>query len=212
MIRKRTTNRRLPSPGLVVAIVALVAALAGTAVALPGKNSVDGNDLRKNVVKTKNLRNKSVTASKLGIGAVRTARIANDAVTGDKIADGTVGAGDLGVGSVTGAEIVNGTVTSEELSLEITVRTALSPNTTDADGTQNGPAGPVATASATASCLDGETLIGGGARWTTGNNDNNENLYINESYPLGQDWVAQGIVDFGAQGQARVQARAICLG
>ena len=211
MIRKRI-NRRLPSPGLVVAIAALVAALAGTAVALPGTNSVDGNDLRRNVVKTKNIRNGAVTTAKIRVGAVRAARLGENAVTSAKIADGEVSAADLGPASVASSEIEDGSVTLTDLALDVTVRTALSPNTTDADGTQNGPAGPVATATATASCQDGETLIGGGARWTTGNDDNNENLYINESYPLGQDWVAEGIVDFGAQGQARLQARAICLG
>jgi hypothetical protein len=37
-----------PSPALIVALIALVAALAGSAVALPGKNKVDKNDIKKN--------------------------------------------------------------------------------------------------------------------------------------------------------------------
>ena len=34
-----------PSPALLVAVIALVAALAGSAVALPGKNKIDTNDI-----------------------------------------------------------------------------------------------------------------------------------------------------------------------
>jgi len=111
---------------------------------------------------------------------------------------------------VTSADIADGAVRSGDVGT-IVVRTSLSPLTTDSDGTQNGGAGPVATATATASCAVGETLLCGGARWTQGNDDNNENLYINESYPDGNSWKAERIVDFGAQGQARLEARAVCL-
>lgn len=63
---------RRPSPALFVAIIALVAALGGTAVALPGKGSVDKNDLAKNVVKSKNIAK----------GAVKSSDIKNDGVKG----------------------------------------------------------------------------------------------------------------------------------
>ena len=54
---------RRPSPALIVAIVALVAALAGTAVALPGKNSVKGNDIAKNAVKSSDVKNDKLTGT-----------------------------------------------------------------------------------------------------------------------------------------------------
>jgi hypothetical protein len=44
--------KRLPSPALVVAGVALVAALGGSAIALPGKNVIDTNDIGKNDVRS----------------------------------------------------------------------------------------------------------------------------------------------------------------
>ena len=44
-------TRRLPSPGLIVAIIALVLALGGSAVALQGKNSVKSNDIARGAVK-----------------------------------------------------------------------------------------------------------------------------------------------------------------
>lgn len=70
-------RRLLPSPALIVAIVALIAALAGSAVALQGKNSVKSNDIANN--------------------AVKGSKIAKDAVTGAKIRNGSVTAPDLDV-------------------------------------------------------------------------------------------------------------------
>ena len=59
-----------PSPAMVVALIALVAALAGTATALPGKNSVDKNDIKKNAVKSKNIKKGQVKSSDIADGAV----------------------------------------------------------------------------------------------------------------------------------------------
>jgi hypothetical protein len=42
---------RRPSPAMVVAVIALVAALGGAAVALPGRNSVRSNDIKRHNVK-----------------------------------------------------------------------------------------------------------------------------------------------------------------
>src|ERR671918_2823845 len=70
-------RRRLPSPAMLVAIIALVAALAGSAVALEGKNSVKSNDIARNAVKgraiaseavkTRHLRDGKVTSPKLDL-------------------------------------------------------------------------------------------------------------------------------------------------
>src|SRR5919107_4079476 len=51
---------RRPSPALIVAIVALIAALAGSAIALPGKNSVKSNDIAKNAVRSSDVKNDSL--------------------------------------------------------------------------------------------------------------------------------------------------------
>jgi len=42
---------KLPSPAMLVALIALVAALAGSALALPGSNSVKSNDIKRDAVK-----------------------------------------------------------------------------------------------------------------------------------------------------------------
>jgi len=192
---------RRPSPALVIACIALFAALAGTSIALPGKNSVDKNDLRKKVVGAKNIKTNAVTSGK----------IKRNAVTAAKIKDQGVGNPELKNNAVNGPKLADNSVSARKIGTSV-VRTGVSPLTADADGTQNGPAGPVNTAVATATCAAGEKLLYGGARWTQGNDDNNENLYINESYPTATNgWRAEGIVDFGAQGQARLQAYAICL-
>ena len=55
-MKEKLRLKRLPSPALVVAVVALVAALGGAAVALPGRNSVTSNDIKPKNVKTNDIR------------------------------------------------------------------------------------------------------------------------------------------------------------
>lgn len=47
---------RRPSPALVIALIALFAALSGAAIALPGKNTVDSGDVKKNTLKGKDIK------------------------------------------------------------------------------------------------------------------------------------------------------------
>jgi hypothetical protein len=56
--------RRRPSPAMVVALIALFAALTGTAAALHGRNSVASNDIKNGQVKTPDLAKKAVTPSR----------------------------------------------------------------------------------------------------------------------------------------------------
>jgi hypothetical protein len=64
---KEHTRRRLPSPAMLVAIVALVAALTGSAVALQGKNSVKSNDIAPGAVKGKDIAGEAVKPPKLNL-------------------------------------------------------------------------------------------------------------------------------------------------
>jgi hypothetical protein len=90
MLMRRSTTRR-PSPAMAVAFVALLAALSGTAVALPGVNTVDSGDIRNGQVKGKDLRRNAVTSPKIKNGAVATADVKNDGLTGTDINEGTLG-------------------------------------------------------------------------------------------------------------------------
>jgi hypothetical protein len=67
-----------PSPAMVVAIIALIVALGGSAYAA-GK--IGSHQLKKNAVSTKKIKD----------GAVTGAKIANNAITGGKLAAGAVG-------------------------------------------------------------------------------------------------------------------------
>jgi hypothetical protein len=64
-----------PSPAMVVAVVALVAALSGSAYAALGKNSVG----------TKQLKAKAVTAGKIANNAVTSTKVAQNSLTGSDI-------------------------------------------------------------------------------------------------------------------------------
>src|SRR6185312_7091366 len=66
---------RRPSPALVIAVIALVCALTGTAWAALGKNSVGSKQLKKN----------SVTAAKIKKEAVGAAKIKKATITGKQI-------------------------------------------------------------------------------------------------------------------------------
>jgi len=87
-----TKIRRLPSPALVVAVVALVAALAGSAVALPGRNKVDRNDIQKSAVGGKQVKNDSVTGTDVAestLGTVPSAGSADSARNANHAASAT---------------------------------------------------------------------------------------------------------------------------
>jgi hypothetical protein len=53
---KSLISRGRPSPAMLVSVIALVFALGGVATALPGKKVIDKNDLKKNVVKSKHIK------------------------------------------------------------------------------------------------------------------------------------------------------------
>jgi hypothetical protein len=76
--RKQWIGR--PSPAMVVAVIALIVALTGTAYAALGKNSVGSRQLKA----------KSVT----------TGKIANNAVTGAKVANGSLTGADINIGAL----------------------------------------------------------------------------------------------------------------
>jgi len=94
-----------PSPSMIVAIVALVAALAGTAAALPGKGSVTNDDLKKGAVTKKAIKKGAVTKKALKRGAV----------TGKAIAPGAVGAAAIAPGAVGTAAIADHAVSAAKL-------------------------------------------------------------------------------------------------
>ena len=68
------SNRRLPSPAMLVAICALVVGLTGSAVALQGKNSVKSNDIAPSAVKAADIHKLAVHPPALDLFKTKGAR------------------------------------------------------------------------------------------------------------------------------------------
>jgi hypothetical protein len=111
--------KRRPSPAMAVAFVALLAALSGTAVALPGKNTVDSGDLKKNAVKnadiaknavnSKKVKNSSIIGGDVKNESLTGADVTNDSLTGNDINESTLGK----VPSTATADLANSVAASE---------------------------------------------------------------------------------------------------
>lgn len=116
-----------PSAGLIVAMIALVLALAGSAVALPGKGSVDKNDLAKGSVTKKAIKKGAVTKKAIGKAAVTSAALADASVGATKLkaiaqrtATATVADGTYGEATATcqaGETLISGGATVENAAL-----------------------------------------------------------------------------------------------
>jgi hypothetical protein len=76
---------------MAIAFIALLAAISGTAVALPGKNSVDSGDIKNKQVKGKDLANSAVTGKKVKNGSLTGADVKDDSLTGGDVNESTLG-------------------------------------------------------------------------------------------------------------------------
>jgi hypothetical protein len=68
-MRELWSGRRVPAPTTVVALIALVAALSGSAVALKGKGSVKTNDIKKGAVTSAKIADQTIKSRDLKDGA-----------------------------------------------------------------------------------------------------------------------------------------------
>lgn len=107
----------MPSPAMLVAMIALAVALGGTSYAAVNlsKNSVGSKQLKKKSVTTAKLKNKSVSTAKLKKDAVNTAKLQAEAVTRANIKSGAIASAELADGSVTEAKLAVGAVTNSQL-------------------------------------------------------------------------------------------------
>ena len=93
--------RLRPSPALLVAVTALAVAMSGAAVALPGKQTVSTNDIKKGAITKKliakgavgsaQIIGKSIKGNRIKDDAIKAKQLADQAVTGKKVADGAIG-------------------------------------------------------------------------------------------------------------------------
>ncbi|MCL6440231.1 MAG: hypothetical protein K6T27_01880 [Thermoleophilum sp.] len=100
-------RRRLPrpSPALVVATIALIAAVAGTAQALPGTATVYKDDIRQDAVGSSEIMANAVGPSEIRTGAVGKAEAATDSIGSLEIIEE----------SITGAQVKKDSLTGEQI-------------------------------------------------------------------------------------------------
>ena len=89
----------------VLGFVAIFIALTGTAVALPGTDTVESDDIVDGEVRNPDIHDNAVTSDKIGLGQVDSPQLHGDSVTGAKIADGSVGAADVAPNSLGGGQV-----------------------------------------------------------------------------------------------------------
>ena len=114
----RHFTQRRPTPALVVAFVALLAALSGTAVALPGINTVDSGDIKNSTIRSKDIRNNNVRSGDIRNNSIRSGDVRNSTLRGIDVRNesltgadirGLTGA-DVNDDSLTGADVNEGTL------------------------------------------------------------------------------------------------------
>ena len=152
------------TPGLVVAVIALILALGGTASALPGKKNVDGNDLRKDVVKSKNLVDGQVRLNDLDDDSVDSTRVLDGALRGIDVQDSSLTGADVQDSSLTGGDVANDSLTGDDVKESTLQGVMASPVRLVQNQTASLPNG--VGADIAVSCPAGYKGIGGGAAWT----------------------------------------------
>jgi hypothetical protein len=196
MMRKLASRR--PSPALVLAALALIVAVVGTAQAAPGTKTVL-------VVRKGQIAKGAVGAKALGAGAVHPKALAAGAVTAAAIKAGAVGGVALAPDSVGAGQLAPGAVYGGAFG-EVSVHSAAIVDA-DADPSNNEW---TTSAPVTALCGSGERVLSGGVVFT---NAGNKEVGIVTSQPFvngtGNGWV--GAITTNAGGAARAEVQVLCL-
>jgi hypothetical protein len=183
---------RQPSPAMAVAFIALLAALSGTAVALPGTNTVDSRDIINGQVKRGDIGSNAVTSGKVRNGTLGGADTRNDSLTGLDIDESTLGqvpsatsantassattaatansVAPNGVNTaaiqdtaVTGAKIADDGITGSKIAADAVGASEL--KGVYAAVSSGTPAAADTFVDATATCNAGDAVLGGGYAW-----------------------------------------------
>ena len=117
----RKTSRFGQAPAIVIAIVALFAAISGTAAALPGTQTVNSGDIKNNNVKSIDLKDGAAVAGADVVDESLTGLDVQDSsLTGTDIQDTTVDSADVKNQSLLGADIEDNAVTGADVA-EVTL-------------------------------------------------------------------------------------------
>jgi trimeric autotransporter adhesin len=200
-----------PSPAMIVACVALLLALTGSAIAAGvAKNSVRSAQIVDATVRTVDLRDNAVNSAKIAPDAVGSEEIAENAVSSPEVAPDSLTAGDLGPASVTSSEVADQSLTADDLGPDSVGSSEL-----QAGAVRSSELGPIisvsnstpvaagANASVTATCPAGTTVISGGAQPA------NFGVELTSTLRNGNGWLAQAKNNNGAA--STLTAFAYCL-
>jgi hypothetical protein len=192
----RMPKLRRPSPAIIVAGLALIVAVVGTASAAP-KTTV--------IVRKGQIAKGAVTAKALAQGAVHPKALSSGAVTAAAIKAGAVGSSAIAPDSVTAPAIAPGSVYGGTLG-EVTLHSA---TIVDADAVPHNGEWTVSPP-VTALCATGERVLSGGVVVTSGGN-HETNVVTSQPFLNGgsQGWAGRIESDFGGLAKAEVQA--LCL-
>jgi hypothetical protein len=115
-----------PTPALIVAMVALVTAMSGAAIALPGKGTVSTNDIKKAAITKKliakgavgsqQIIGKSIKGNRIKDGGVKAKQIADATITDKKIADATITGQKLADATITGKQVADDGLSDKNIS------------------------------------------------------------------------------------------------
>jgi len=191
----------------VIAYLALFFALTGTAMALPGTNSVDSGDIINGQVKSVDIANEKVNTGDLQDNQVRSSDVRDDTLTNGglgaaDLAPDSVGTSEIAPDSVGTSEIAGSAVRGSEL-LNYHVHSGTAVSVNDVTGLN----GDWTQGTATASCSAGEQLVGAFAQWTSAGDE----VATQEIIPdfTANSVTARGIQDDG--GSETFQATAVCM-
>ena len=145
----------LPTPATVIATVAVVVALTGTAYAA----TVGTQDIEDGAVTTPKLAPAAVKGAKIAAGAVHAIAIAQDAVGSAEIAAGAVGASEIATGAVSSSELAGGSVDSSKIGTEAVRASELAPVQ---EWYESAAIDPGSVETLTALCPIGSQIVSGG--------------------------------------------------
>ena len=112
----RKTSRLGQAPAIVIAIVALFAAISGTAAALPGTQTVNSGDIKNNNVKSIDLKDGKAVAGADVIDASLTGTdVQDETIASADVTDDSLTSDDVKAQSLTGADVEDNSLTGNDV-------------------------------------------------------------------------------------------------
>ncbi len=200
-----------PSPTMIIACLALLLALTGSAIAAGvAKNSVRSAQIVDGTVRTVDIRDNAINSPKIAPDAVGAEEIAENAVSSPEVAQDSLTAGDLGAASVTSSEVADQSLTANDLGPNSVGGSEIAPDSVRATQlgtiTQRNISATIkagANGSVSANCEPGEQIISGGGQPSV------FGVEMTTTRPQGNGWLYQA-KNTSASDQT-ITAFALCL-